>query len=225
MQVVIIGGGEVGHSVAEALLKNKHQVTIIEKQPARCNGIVKLLNIVVIRGDGTNISTLADAEIDKAHILLALTGRDQDNLIACQIAHKKFNVPRTIARVTRRQNKELFEKLGGVSTTVSATDIISTIVEDEVSMKGDIVTLLNFNGSDTSIVEMQIEENSPARGKHIVDLDLPEDCVIISIFRGEEVIFPHGVTPFETGDRVLAMTTKENRSPLRNLLLGEPGTS
>ncbi len=135
MQIVIIGAGEVGHSLAEALLKNKHQVTIIEKEPARCNGIVKLLNTVVIHGDGTNISTLADAEVDKADILVALTGRDQDNLIACQLASKKFDVPRTIARVTRKQNKDLFEKLGGVSMTVSTTDIISTIVEEEVSMK------------------------------------------------------------------------------------------
>jgi trk system potassium uptake protein TrkA len=135
MKIVIIGAGEVGHSLAEALLKNKHQVTIIEREPARCNGIVKQLNTVVIHGDGTNISTLADAEVDKADILIALTGHDQDNLIACQLASKKFNVPRTIARVTRKQNKELFEKLGGVSMTVSATGIISTIVEEEVSMK------------------------------------------------------------------------------------------
>ena len=135
MQIVIIGAGEVGHSLAEALLKDKHQVTIIEKQPSRCNGIVKLLNTIVINGDGTNLSTLADAEADKADILVALTGRDQDNLITCQLASKKFNVPTTIARVTHRQNKELFEKLGGVNITVSTTDIISAIVEGEVSTK------------------------------------------------------------------------------------------
>ena len=224
MQIVIIGAGEVGQSLAEALLKNKHQVTVIERTPARCDGLVKLLNTVVIRGDGTNISTLADAEVDKADILVALTRRDQDNLIACQLASKKFNVPRTIARVTRRQNKELFEKLGGVSITVSTTDIISTIVEEEVSTK-DIVTRLSFNEGQAAIVEMQIEENSPANGEQIVDLNLPEDCVLISIFRGKEVIFPHGVTSLKAGDKVLAMATKENRTLLKNLLVGETNSS
>ncbi len=224
MQIVIIGAGEVGHSLAEALLKNKHQVTIIEKTQARCNGLVKLLNTVVIRGDGTNISTLVDAEVDKADILIALTRHDQDNLIACQLASKKFNVPRTIARVTRRKNKELFEKLGGVSQTVSTTDIISTIVEEEVSTK-DIVTRLSFNEGSAAIVEMQIEENSPAKGKHIADLDLPEDSVLISIFRGKEVIFPRGATSLKAGDRVLAMATKENKALLRNLLVGETSSS
>ncbi len=224
MQIVVIGAGEVGYSLVEALLKNKHQVTIIEREPARCNGVVKLLNTVAIHGDGTNVSTLADAEVDKADILIALTGRDQDNLIACQLASKKFKVPRTIARVSRRQNKELFKKLGGVEATVSTTEIISTIVEEEVSLK-NVVTLLSFEKGTSSIVEMQIGEDSPAKDRRVVDLDLPEDCVLISVFRGDEVIFPHGLTSLKVGDRILAMTTRENIVLLRDLLVGEPSTS
>ncbi len=220
MQIVIIGAGEVGHSLAEALLKDKHQVTIIERAQARCDGLVKLLNTIVIRGDGTNISTLADAEVDKAEILIALTRRDQDNLIACQLASRKFNVPRTIARVTRRQNKELFAKLGGVSQTVCTTDIISAIVEDEVSTK-DVVTRLSFNEGKAAILEMQIKENSPAKDKCVTDLNLPEDSVLISIFRGKEVIFPRGETSLKVGDKVIAMATRENKILLRNLLVGE----
>jgi trk system potassium uptake protein TrkA len=224
MQIVIVGAGEVGYSLAEALLKNKHQVTIIEREPARCNGVVKLLNTVVIQGDGTNISTLADAELDKADILIALTGRDQDNLIACQLASKKFHVSRTIARVTRPQNKKLFEQLGGVDTAVSTTEIISSIVEEEVSLK-NIVTLLNFKDANVAIVEVAIGEDSPARDKHIVDLDLPEDCVLICIFRGNEVVFPHGLTSVKTGDRILSVTTKKNKTLLKNLMVGEASSS
>ena len=220
MPIVIIGAGEVGHSLAEALLKDKHQVTIIERAQARCDGLVKLLNTIVIRGDGTNISTLADAEVDKAEILIALTRRDQDNLIACQLASRKFNVPRTIARVTRRQNKELFAKLGGVSQTVCTTDIISAIVEDEVSTK-DVVTRLSFNEGKAAILEMQIKENSPVKDKCVTDLNLPEDSVLISIFRGKEVIFPRGETSLKVGDKVIAMATREHKILLRNLLVGE----
>ena len=136
------------------------------------------------------------------------------------MASRKFNVPRTIARVTRRQNKELFAKLGGVSQTVCTTDIISAIVEDEVSTK-DVVTRLSFNEGKAAILEMQIKENSPAKDKCVTDLNLPEDSVLISIFRGKEVIFPRGETSLKVGDKVIAMATRENKILLRNLLVGE----
>ncbi len=220
MKIVIIGAGEVGYSLAQALLRNKHQVTMIESEPARCNGVVKLLNTVVIHGDGTTLSTLADAELDKADILIALTGRDQDNLIACQLASNKFHVPRTVARVNRPQNRELFGKLGGVDTAVSTTEIISSIVEEEVSLK-DIVTIQSFKNGNVAIVKLEIGDQSPAKEKHIVDIDFPKDCVLMCIFRGNEVIFPRGMTRFESGDRVLAITTRENKLMLRNVLVGE----
>ena len=181
MKIVIIGVGEVGYSLAQALLRNKHQVTIIESEPARCNGVVKLLNTVVIHGDGTNLSTLADAELDNADILIALTGRDQDNLIACQLASNKFHVPRTVARVNHPQNRKLFGKLGGVDTAVSTTEIISNIVEEEVSLK-DIVTIQSFKNGNVAIVKMEIGNQSPAKEKHIVDIDFPKDCVVIFTF-------------------------------------------
>ena len=111
-----------------------------------------------------------------------------------------------------------------MSQTISTTDIISTIVEEEVSTK-DIVTRLSFNEGKAAIVEMRIEEDSPAKDKHIADLDLPEDSVLISIFRGKEVIFPRGATSLKAGDRVLAMATKENKVQLRNLLVGETSSS
>ncbi len=217
MKVVVIGGGKIGDYLSRALLSNKHQVTIIEEEPERCNCLVKGLNAVVINGDGTSLQTLTDAEIQNADVLVALTGRDQDNLIACQLAHRLFQVPRTIARVSNPQNRELFQELGGVSTTVCPTEIISSLVEEKVSLR-DMITLLTFEEGKVVIVETEVGEDSPARGKKIVELKLPEECVIISIIRESHIIFPHGQTILKMKDKVLALTTAQKKSVLQGII-------
>ncbi|MCD5390861.1 NAD-binding protein [candidate division NPL-UPA2 bacterium] len=216
MRIVIVGGGNIGYSLTRALLSNKHQVTIIEEKSVRCNGLVKDLKAVVINGDGTNLQTLADAEVQDADVLVALTGRDEDNLIACQLAHK-LKVPRTIARVSNPQNKELFKKLGGVNTAVCTTEIISSLVEEEVSLK-DIITLLTLKEGKVAIVETEIRESSPAKDKKIMELFLPEECVIISVIRGSQIIFPHGQTTLKVKDKVLALTTAQRKAALQEII-------
>ncbi len=217
MKVVIIGGGKIGYSLSRALRSNKHQVTIIEEEPARCNCLVRGLNTVVINGDGTSLQTLTDAETQNADVLVALTGRDQDNLVACQLAHYRFKVPRTIARVSNPQNRELFQKLGGVNTSVCTTEIISSLVEEKISLK-DIITLLTFEEGEVVIVETEVGEDSPARGKKIMELNLPQECVIISVIRESHIIFPHGQTILKMKDKVLALTTAQKKSVLQGII-------
>lgn len=217
MKVVIVGGGRIGDSLSRALLSNKHQVTIIEKESERCNCLVKNLNAVVIQGDGTSLQTLIDAETQNTDVLVALTGRDQDNLVACQLAHHHFRVPRTIARVSNPQNRELFQKLGGVHATVCPTEIISSLVEEKVSLK-DMITLLTFREGEVIIVETEVGEDSPARDKKIMELILPQECVIISIIRESHIIFPRGQTILKMKDKVLALTTAEKKSILQEII-------
>lgn len=217
MKVVIIGGGKIGDSLSRALLSNKHQVTIIEEESERCNCLVKRLNTVIINGDGTSLQALTDADTQNADVLVALTGRDQDNLVSCQLAYHHFKVPRTIARVSNLQNRELFQKLGGVHTTVCTTEIISSLVEEKVSLK-DMITLLTFEEGKVVIVETEVGEDSPARGKKIMELTLPRECVIISVIRESHIIFPHGQTILKMKDKVLALTTAQKRSILQGII-------
>lgn len=217
MKVVIIGGGRIGYSLSQSLLSNKHQVTIVEEEPERCGFLVKGLNAVVINGDGTSLQTLTDAEAQNANVLVALTGRDEDNLVACQLAYHHFQVPRTIARVSNPQNRELFQKLGGVSSTICPTEIISSLVEEKVSLE-DVVTLLTFEEGKVVIVETEVGEDSPARDKKVKELNLPQECVIISIIRGSHIIFPRGQTILKMKDRVLALTTAQQKSLLQETI-------
>ncbi len=217
MKVVIVGAGRVGYYLAQALLSHKHQVTVVERDSASCDGIVRGLKIVAINGDGTDIQTLTDADAASADVLVALTGSDQDNLVACQLASKRFEVGRTIARVSNPKNRELFEKLGGVTTTLSSTDIICRLIEEQVSLE-DVITLMSLKEGEASIVQVEIAGDSPARNKRVMDLSLPDDCVIISVFRGDRLIFPRGLTKLRANDRILAVTTNEQKVALQDAL-------
>ncbi|MDD5659510.1 MAG: NAD-binding protein, partial [Actinomycetota bacterium] len=125
MFLIIIGGGKVGYYLAKTLAGLKHKVTVIESNIELCRNIANAtdnLNVSVINGDGTSINYLIDADIESADALIAVTGRDQDNLISCQIAKKKFGIRRTIARVNNPKNIDIFERLGvdsAISSTVS----------------------------------------------------------------------------------------------------------
>jgi len=216
MYCVIVGGGNIAQSLASALRMNKHRVCIIERDPEVASSIVRDLNTVVINGDGTDIQSLIDAEADSADVLVALTQRDQDNLVACQLASQRFGVPRTIARVSNPKNMELFERLGGVSVALSTASLVSRLIEEKLSLE-DVITLLTFEEHDVAIVQTEIGEESAARGKLIMDLTLPEECVIVAVVRGQDVIFPRGNTAVRVGDRVLALTTNENRAALQEV--------
>lgn len=217
MRIVVVGSGQIGSSLASALVANGHSVVIIERDRRVCAECAKKINAVFICGDGTNIQTLTEAECDKADVFVALSERDQDNLVACQLAARRFRVPRTIARVNNPKNESLFMKLGGVSVAVSTAGLISSLIEEKVSIE-DIVTLLTFKQGQVALVQVEIGQGSPAVGKAIVDLDLPADCVIISIIRGEQIVFPRGSTTLEIGDRVLALTRTENKTALQERL-------
>jgi len=216
MNVVIVGGGRIGFALARNLTLNRHNVVVIERDPQVCERLVKELNVIVINGDGTNLQTLRDAELDKADVLVALSGRDQDNLVVCQLASLHFNVPRTIARVTNPKNQALFEKLGGVSIAVSTTHIISSLIEENVSIE-DVVTLFPFRGGEVVLVQTEVGAGSPAKGRRIVDLHLPDECIIISIKRGGKVIFPRGQTVIEEGDKIFALTTEQRKRMLQDI--------
>ncbi len=217
MKITIVGAGDIGFDLASTLLKHKHSVTIIEKKKEAADKIVKGLNIVVIQGDGTDFAILRDAEVDQADIFIAVTPTDQDNLIACQLASKKFDVKRTIARVRKPYNIGVFEKLGGITNTVSATDMISKLVEEDVA--DEKVTVIQvLKGGAADIVKVKVDEKSYFRGKNVIDIILPAECSLSGILRGEEVVFPGADFVMEAGDEVIAFTTSKGMVRLGELL-------
>lgn len=220
MKVVVVGGGKVGYYLTKTLIENKHDVSLIEMSPDVANRLAQEFEILVIQGDGTNQYDLADAGCDAADVVAAVTGRDEVNLIVCQVARKYFNPKKVVARINNPRNQEIFEKLG-VDVTVSSTAIIAEMVEKEM-VADKIRTLLRFDRTDMALVEVDLDEASWATGKPVRDLsqELPLNCVLVAVIRHQEAVIPRGDTVLRAGDLVMAVTSPDQQEKLRSVLIG-----
>lgn len=218
MYVVITGGGKVGYYLAKTLLPFKHKVILIEENRDICKKIADELNIMVCNGDGTNIDILSEVGIEKADIFIAVTGKDEDNLISCQLAKRNFRVKRTIARVNNPKNIMVFERLG-VDFAVSSTSLIADLIEQEVDYSG-LKTLTKLKEGKIVISELFLNDHSPIIGKALKDIKIPGDCILISLIRDEEVIIPNGYTIMQAGDAIIAVSTLENQQALKDFFIG-----
>ncbi|MFA4991374.1 MAG: NAD-binding protein [Candidatus Omnitrophota bacterium] len=218
MHIIIVGGGNVGYYLAKRLAQDRHVVSVVEKDAALCEKIAKELGVRVINGDGCDPGFLDDAGIDKTDVVAAVTGEDEDNLVICQLAKETYNVRRTVARVNDSRNEHAFNELG-VDVPIDSTAIIAKIIEEEVSFK-DFVNLMTFKRGKLSIVRVDLNKESPACGKQVMDIKLPGDSVLVSIIRGDDVIIPKGNTVLKAQDDIIAITTIENEQHLLGTLIG-----
>lgn len=219
MYIIIVGAGRVGYFLAERLYRDHHSVTLIDKDKAVCEGVTSKLDILVIYGDGCSPTVLKEAGIERADVVAAVTGDDEDNLIVCQLAKERFSVGRTVARVNDPKHEYIFSELG-VDIPIDATAIIAKIIEEEVSFS-DFVNLLSFKRGKLAIVRVDLPDDAPVIKRMVKDIALPPDSVLVSILRGEEVIVPHGETVFEPGDDIIALTMVGNESKLLDMLIGK----
>jgi trk system potassium uptake protein len=216
--VVIAGGGKIGRYIAKDLSEKGHEVTIVERIGTRCEQLVAETDVLVIEGDACDVSYLEQAHTDRADVFVSTTHEDDDNLVAAQLAKIEFGVPRAISRVNTPKNVEIFEALG--IEPVSSTRLISELLENEFSV-GELIHLTSLKGGRVRLVELRVPDGSSTSGpRAIQDLDLPNEAVIVALFRGQETIIPHGATEILPGDEVVALTTPDLEEWLTRVLLG-----
>ncbi len=219
MYIVVVGAGKVGFFLAKRLIDSKHTVSIVDKDRQVCEDIAKQMEALVVHGDGCDPRILEEAGIERANVLAAVTGDDEDNLIVCQLAKEKFSVQRTVGRVNNPENEHTFSELG-IDVPVDSTKIIAKIIEEEVSFS-DFVNLMSFKRGKLAIVRVDLPADSPVINRALADVQLPKDSVLASIVRGDEVIIPKGNTVFQPGDDIIAITMIGNEPQLLSLLVGK----
>ncbi|MEW5803516.1 MAG: NAD-binding protein [bacterium] len=219
MYIILVGGGKVGYHLAKSLAADKHTVVIIERDEDRCQYMAERLNGLVINGNGCEKRYLREAGIERADVLAAVTGNDEDNLIACQVAQKSFAIKRTVARVNDPKNESSFSHLG-IDVPVNSTSIIAKIIEEETTLE-DIIPLFTFKKGKLAIVRVDLPTSSPAKNKKLKEIKLPKDCVLVSILRGEDLLIPSGDTMLMEGDEVVALTTIEKEREAFSMLVGK----
>jgi len=218
MYIIVVGGGRVGYYLAKALLNEGHEVLIVEKNATICETITEEMGSVCVRGDGCEAATLADIGTSRADILIAVTGDDEDNLVACQVAKYKFNVARTIARIRNPQNEAIFKKLG-IDVTVSSTNLILEHIEEEVPTF-PLIHLATVREKELEIVELKIPTDSNTVGKTVKELSLPEGSTLFLLLRKrEKPIIPEANTTLQADDHIIAVTTPESEEALRAVLI------
>lgn len=217
MRIAVAGAGNVGHFVAADLSQRGHDVVVIEQNEDLVEQLKDELQVSWVIGDGCELYTLDAAVLSSCEVMVAATGDDEDNLVMSLLAKQEFAVPRVIARVNHPDNQWLFTESWGVDVSVSTPHLLTSLVEEAVSV-GDLIRLLSLEQGKVSLMEVTLAEGSPADGKTIGDLDLPPDCSIVAVVRDRHVIAPRGETPLRAGDEVMALAGPEAEGDLRRIL-------
>ncbi|MBU5592386.1 NAD-binding protein [Clostridium sp. MSJ-4] len=201
MRAIIVGGGKVGYYLLKTLLEENYNVALIEKDINLCNKIAEEFDVDVIHGDGTSIEVLEEANIQESEIVAAVTGKDEENFVICQMVKMNFSDKKTIARINNPKNREIFKALG-INDTVCSTEVISTIIEGELGNE-KLKFIQTLNRGEIILVEAMVNKKSILKDKSISSIDLPKGCVIVSIFREDNVIYPKGNIEIRQDDRML----------------------
>jgi trk system potassium uptake protein TrkA len=219
MYMIIVGGGKVGYYLTKSLLEAGHEVLVIEHEPRKCAILTDELGANVLQGDGCDVTSMTKAGMSRAEVAVAVTGDDEDNLVVCQVARQKFNVPRTIARINNPKNERIFRKLG-IDVTVSSTELILSQIEQVIPSES-LAHLLTLRNVGVSFVELMVPPDSPALGRPLRELGIPDDCILPLVIRkGNEAIIPYGDTLLQAGDQVIAVTSEASEATLHRILRG-----
>jgi len=215
MYIIVVGAGKVGWNLTRELLEKEHEVTVIESNRRRYLTVEQELEHNVQYGDASELWVLERAGIQRADMVIAVTGDDEDNMLICQVAREKYLVGQVIARVNNPRNREHFELLG-IRPTVSATDLILRLIEHEVPEYG-LVHLLDLQEEQLEIIEMLLGQDCGVTGRRVGDLQMPDGSLLISVLRDGKGFVPSADTVLEVGDEVLAVLDPGKEDDLKAL--------
>src|SRR5918996_2823841 len=219
MYIVVVGGGKVGYYLAKELLEAGHELVILEKNGARARQIADELGSIVLARDGCEGKHLAEAGANRAAIVAAVTGDDEDNLVVCQMAKHHFEVPRTIARVNNPKNEDLFKHLG-VDELISPTRMILGSIEQDIPVH-ELLHLAALGEGELELIEAHLQGGSPAVGKATQDLEIPDGCSLFAVIRDGVASPLRPDTVLREGDKVIAIGKAECEQLLHGQLIGD----
>jgi trk system potassium uptake protein TrkA len=219
MRVIVVGAGKLLYYLARQFASKGYVVTLVISDATEALSLSRRVKALVLQGNGSDPHVLEEAGARRADVVVALTAKDQDNLAVCQIAHRMFRVPRTVALVNDPQNEEVFRELG-VSVAFSSTQIIARILEERAGFE-DIANLIPLAEGRVTISEVALREGAPAANKPLRALTLPEGALVGGILRNGDVIVPRGDTFLRGGDRLIIISRPDCYDRVLRILTGE----
>lgn len=218
-RVLLIGGRRKARALALSLLRRGYHVTAVNRNHEDCLKLAEIDRLTVIEGDGSKPAVLEDADARSQDTAIALTSRDEDNLVICELCKKRFHVKKAVALVSDPQKTEFFTGLG-VDRVVCAISAITGIIEQQALLE-QMETSIPIGAGRVQIDEIFIPSDSPAAGKALREIDLPKEAVVGCVLRGETVIIPRGATVLLGGDLVVLIAGGEQERKAVGMLAGE----
>lgn len=211
--VLLIGGRSKARSMAISLLEQGYNVTVINKSHEDCLKLAEIKGLNVILGDGTKPYILDEACANEADIAIALSSKDTDNLIACQLCKKKFNVPKTVSLVGDPNKMDFFYQMG-IDSVVCAVSVVTSILHQQAFID-EMTNIVPVGKGRVQIVEVSIPSESPVAFKKLWEITLPKEAVVGCILRADTTLIPRGDTRILAGDTLVVIV--ENGQELQTI--------
>lgn len=195
MKVIVVGGGRIGEALSRLLIKEKHDVVVVEKDEKLAEELAEKLDALVLHGDGTDKNILKDANIEKSDVVIAVSGDDKTNLMVCEFA-KGVNVPNIIARINQSDNEGIFTKIG-ITNLINTTT--TAILAFKKAMEKPGKQLVNLvAGGKGEVFEVSVRKDSKFANKNI--MDVVKGFTVACIYRDDKILIPELKTKIKEGD-------------------------
>lgn len=203
MRIFIVGGGKLAYYLIKTLKPGRHDITVIELEKTVCERMAsEFEDVRVFQGDGTSIRMLEQIDCQDADFYVAVTGKDENNLVGCEVAKKRFGVRRTVARVNNPKNVDMFNRLG-IDRVYSSTQLLADIIEQEIDFSG-MRTIYTFKETGKTIVEFALSEHSSAVGQTLLQYDFPRESKVVMLTRPDGTVeMPRGDLLMKAGDMMI----------------------
>lgn len=217
-KVLLIGGRSKAASMATSLLSQGYRVTAINASYEECMRLADIKGLEVIYGNGTKPHVLDAAQAGEFDIAIALTGKDTENLVACQLCKKKYGVPKTVSLVIDPNKMAFFYQMG-VDRVVCSVSALTSIIQQQAFID-EMTNIIPVGQGRVQIIEVQITRDAPAAGKRLWEIDLPKESIVGCVLRGDMTLIPRGDTQILAGDTLVVLTGNGQELAAVNVLTG-----
>jgi len=213
MKIIVVGGGKLGETLSKILVKERHDVVLIESNESLAEELADRLDALVLYGDGSDKGLLKDANIENADAVVAATGDDKVNLAVCEAA-KEAKVSSIVSRINQQASERDFSKLG-IANVINATETAVLAFKKMVEKPGkQLVTFVA--GGRGEIFELHVRRDSKLAGKNVADI--ARDFAIACIYREDKLIIPKPDTKIREGDILTICAPTEEARKIETLL-------
>ena len=203
-KILLIGGRSKAKSLAASLVAQGYRVIAINDSREDCMMLAELKGLSAYCGDGTKPYVLDEAGAAECDIAIALTSQDEDNLVACQLCKKKFNVKKTVSLVSDPKKTDFFRQMG-VDSVVCAISAVTSIIQQQAFID-EMINIIPVGYGRVQIVEVHIPSHAPSAGKKLWEIELPKEVIVGCVLRGDQTLIPRGDTRIHEGDTLVVIS-------------------